>query len=70
MRVTDPELPSARQVAEVQSFINTDQAPLRFRLVVQRTAVDLIGPPTAPNPADLEVLPPPLLPPLPQPELD
>jgi hypothetical protein len=37
---------------------------------VQRTAVDLIGPPTAPNPADLEVLPPPLLPPLPQPELD
>ena len=70
VRVTDPELPSARQVAEVQSFINTDQAPLRFRLVVQRTAVDLIGPPTAPNPADLEVLPPPLLPPLPQPELD
>ena len=54
----------------MQTFINTDQAPLRFRLVVQRTAVDQIGPPTAPNPADLEVLPPPLLPPLPQPELD
>ena len=70
MRVTDPELPSARQVAEVQTFINRSQAPLRFRLVVQRTAVDLIGPPTAPNPADLEVLPPPLLKPLPQPELD
>ena len=70
MRVTDPELPSARQVAEVQTFINRSQAPLRFRLVVQRTAVDLIGPPTAPNPADLEVLPPTPLPPLPQPELD
>ena len=70
VRVTDPELPSARQVAEVQTFINRSQAPLRFRLVVQRTAVDLIGPPTAPNPADLEVLPPPPLPPLPQPELD
>ena len=70
VRVTDPELPSARQVAEVQTFINRSQAPLRFRLVVQRTAVDLIGPPTAPNPADLEVLPPPLLKPLPQPELD
>jgi hypothetical protein len=53
------------QVADVQAFINRQQAPLRFRLVVQRTAVDLIGPDTAPNPPELEVLPPPALPPLP-----
>lgn len=65
VRVTDPALPTAGQVAAVQEFINRSQAPLRFRLVVQRTAVDLIGPETAPNPADLEVLPPPALPPLP-----
>jgi uncharacterized membrane protein len=65
VRVTDPALPTARQVAAVQEFINRTQAPLRFRLVVQRTAVDLIGPETAPNPPTLEVLPPPALPPLP-----
>ncbi len=71
VRVTDPTLPTARQVAGVQDFINKTQAPLRFRLVVQRTAVDLIGPDTAPNPPELEVLPmsPPPLPPLPR-ELD
>ncbi|PZV23825.1 MAG: DUF389 domain-containing protein [Cyanobium sp.] len=66
VRVTDPALPTATQVAAVQEFINKSQAPLRFRLVMQRTAVDLIGPETAPNPAALEVLPPPTLPPLPQ----
>jgi uncharacterized hydrophobic protein (TIGR00271 family) len=65
VRVTDPELPTPKQVAAVQAFINRSQAPRRFRLVVQRTAVDLIGPAAAPNPSDLEVLPPPPLPPLP-----
>jgi hypothetical protein len=65
VRVTDPELPTPKQVASVQAFINRKQAPLRFRLVVQRSAVDLIGPTTAPNPPELEVLPPPALPPLP-----
>ncbi|MCX5932649.1 MAG: DUF389 domain-containing protein [Cyanobacteria bacterium] len=65
VRVTDPELPTPKQVAAVQAFINQQQAPLRFRLVMQRTAVDLIGPETAPNPPELEVLPPPALPPLP-----
>jgi uncharacterized membrane protein len=65
VRVTDPELPTPKQVAAVQEFINRSQAPRRFRLVVQRTAVDLIGPVTAPNPRDLEVLPPPAVPPLP-----
>jgi uncharacterized hydrophobic protein (TIGR00271 family) len=66
VRVTDPTLPTATQVAAVQEFINKSQAPLRFRLVMQRTAVDLIGPDTAPNPPELEVLPPPPLPPLPR----
>ena len=68
VRVTDPELPTPKQVAAVQAFINQQQAPLRFRLVVQRTAVDLIGPDTAPNPPELEVLPPPPIPPLPESE--
>jgi hypothetical protein len=66
VRVSDPGLPTSGQVAAVQDFINRNQAPLRFRLVVQRTAVDLIGPETAPNPPELEVLPPPALPPLPE----
>ena len=63
VRVTDPQVPTSKQVAAVQDFINHSQAPLRFRLLVQRTAVDLIGPETAPNPAELEVLPPPYSPP-------
>lgn len=66
VRVTDPFLPTSRQVEDVQAFINRSQAPLRFRLVVQRTAVDLVGPETAPNPPELEVLPPPSQPPLPE----
>ncbi|WP_216923029.1 DUF389 domain-containing protein [Synechococcus sp. CCAP 1479/9] len=66
VRVTDPDLPTAAQVAAVQEFINKSQAPLRFRLVMQRTAVDLIGPDTPPNPPELEVLPPPPVPPLPR----
>jgi uncharacterized hydrophobic protein (TIGR00271 family) len=50
VRVTDPQLPTQAQVAAVQEFINRRQAPRRYRLLVQRTAVDLIGPETAPNP--------------------
>jgi len=69
VRVSDPQLPTSKQVAAVQEFINRSQAPRRYRLVVQRTAVDLIGPETAPNPVDLELrttpgVPPP--PPLPE----
>jgi uncharacterized hydrophobic protein (TIGR00271 family) len=66
VRVTDPSLPTPAQVAGVQAFINRNQAPLRFRLVVQRTAVDLIGPETAPNPPHLEVVPPSAQPQLPK----
>jgi uncharacterized hydrophobic protein (TIGR00271 family) len=65
VRVTDPFLPTSAQVASVQAFINKTQSPLRFRLVVQRIAVDLIGPETAPNPPSLELMPPPPPPPLP-----
>jgi uncharacterized hydrophobic protein (TIGR00271 family) len=65
VRVTDPQLPTRSQVADVQAFINRHQAPRRYRLVVERIAVDLIGPETAPNPNPnsnpntMEVMPPP-----------
>jgi len=52
VRVTNPRLPTPRQVAVVQAFIN-DQQPIRYRLVVQRVSVDVIGPETEPNPPDL-----------------
>jgi uncharacterized hydrophobic protein (TIGR00271 family) len=64
VRVTDPGLPTPQQVAEVQKFVNSQQRPRRFRLVVQRVATDVIGPETAPNPPEALPLPPPL-PPLP-----
>ena len=50
VRVSDPALPSFKQVSAVQEEINRRQA-IRFRLVVQRTAVDVVGPEEAPNPA-------------------
>lgn len=49
VRVSDPRLPTARQVAQVQALINQQQ-PIRYRLVVQRVSFDVIGPETAPNP--------------------
>jgi len=60
VRVSDPLLPTPTQVAGVQAFINRSQAPRRYRLVVERSAVDLIGPETAPNPAALELRPTPV----------
>ena len=57
VRVTDPQLPTRSQVAAVQAFINRHQAPRRYRLVVERTAVDLIGPETAPNPRAMQIIP-------------
>jgi len=60
VRVTNPRLPTARQVADVQAYINGRQ-PIRYRLLVQRVSVDVIGPETEPNPPELaptgEVLP-------------
>jgi len=52
VRVTNPRLPTARQVADVQAFINQQQ-PIRYRLIVQRASVDVIGPETEPNPPEL-----------------
>ena len=52
VRVTNPRLPTARQVADVQPFINQQQ-PIRYRLIVQRASVDVIGPETEPNPPEL-----------------
>ena len=48
VRVADPELPTFKQVSAVQEAINKRQG-LRFRLVVQRTAVDIVGPKEKPN---------------------
>ncbi len=52
VRVTNPRLPTARQVADVQAYINQQQ-PIRYRLIVQRASVDVIGPETEPNPPEL-----------------
>lgn len=52
VRVTNPRLPTARQVADVQAYINRTQ-PIRYRLIVQRVSVDVIGPETEPNPPEL-----------------
>lgn len=49
VQVDQPDLPTAKQVAAVQQFIN-DRQPIRFRLVVKRTLVDVVGPESAPNP--------------------
>jgi uncharacterized hydrophobic protein (TIGR00271 family) len=51
VRVTNPRLPTARQVAAVQSYINERQ-PIRYRLLVQRLSVDVIGPEAQPNPPE------------------
>ena len=48
VRVADPERPTFKQVSAVQEEINKRQG-LRFRLVVQRTAVDIVGPKEQPN---------------------
>ena len=49
VRVSQPNLPTPAQVAAVQSFINSQQ-PKRYRLVVQRSAIDIVGPEPAPIP--------------------
>jgi hypothetical protein len=49
VRVSKPSLPTPRQVAAVQDFINSRQ-PCRHRLLVRRTSIDVIGPETLPSP--------------------
>lgn len=57
VRANRPDVPSPKQVAEVQKLINERQG-LRFRLLVERSAVEVVGPETAPNPEPPEgVLP-------------
>lgn len=51
VRVTNPRLPTTRQVAAVQNYINQQQ-PIRYRLLVQRVSVDVVGPETEPNPSE------------------
>ena len=59
VRVTNPRLPTPGQVAAVQSYIN-DTQPIRYRLVVQRVSVDVVGPETDPNPIEqVPAAPPP-----------
>ncbi len=53
VRVTSPNLPTSRQVAAVQNFINERQ-PIRYRLVVQRASIDVIGPEAEPNPVEIQ----------------
>jgi len=54
VRVSRPNLPTPKQVAAVQDFINKSQK-LRYRLLVQRVSIDVIGPETAPNPQPIAV---------------
>jgi uncharacterized membrane protein len=56
--VSDPELPTSSQVAAVQAFINRRQAPFRFRLVVQRSSIEVVGPEPRPVPPQLLPLSP------------
>ncbi len=52
-RVTNPRLPTPRQVAAMQDFINSRQ-PINFRLVVQRVSTDVVGPEPEPNSPQLQ----------------
>ena len=54
VRVADPNRPTFKQVSEVQEEINRRQA-IRFRLVVLRTAVTVVGPEEKPNENSPEV---------------
>ncbi|MFO8236955.1 MAG: DUF389 domain-containing protein [Prochlorococcaceae cyanobacterium] len=42
--VSDPRLPTFTQVSAVQEFINSKLSPRRFKLVVKRTSIDVVGP--------------------------
>ena len=64
VRVADPNRPTFKQVSKVQEEINRRQA-IRFRLVVLRTAVTVVGPEEEPNessPKGRQLLSPPPVP--------
>jgi uncharacterized hydrophobic protein (TIGR00271 family) len=73
--VSRPNLPTPKQVAAVQDFINRQQK-FNYRLLVQRVSIDVIGPEAAPNPEivvageEAAMPPPPPLPPPPLPQSD
>ena len=73
--VSRPNLPTPKQVAAVQDFINRQQK-FNYRLLVQRVSIDVIGPEAAPNPEivvageEAAMPPPPPLPPPPLPPID
>ena len=73
VRVTNPNLPTYTQISAVQDAINTRQ-PLRYELMVQRTAVVVVGPEEAPNPSNSKnfelIEPEPPEPPAVEPELE
>ena len=54
VRVADSNRPTFKEVSMVQEEINRRQ-PIRFRLLVQRTAVDVVGPEEKPNENSPEV---------------
>lgn len=54
VRVTNPGFRTSLQVAAVQNYLNNTQ-PIRYRLVVQRMSVDVIGPEAEPNPPERHV---------------
>ena len=54
VRVADSNRPTFKEVSMVQEEINRRQ-PIRFRMVVQRTAVDVVGPEEKPNENSPEV---------------
>ena len=54
VRVSRPNLPTPKQVAAVQDFINKTQK-FRYRLLVQKVSIDVIGPETEPNPEPIPV---------------
>ena len=56
LRTADPDQPTPKQVAELQRLINKRQQ-LRFRLVVERSPIEVVGPEPAPNPQDRGRLP-------------
>ena len=68
--MSKPNLPTPKQVAAVQDFINK-QMNFNYRLVVKRVSIDVIGPEAAPNleptTTTEEGSPKPLTPPLPPP---
>lgn len=66
LRMSQPDKPTPKQVAELQRLINERQK-LRFRLLVERSAIEVVGPQTEPNAKENGRIPLVSPPPLPSP---